>query len=98
MTKNTYADYGEARDNCYEKGEIPKRLDLIDEEDEVMQHKKDTEEDEDIEYNIQQISKEGDFSPRHTNSLKYGARKGRPVIPLQVKTRSSRDRGFSVDQ
>ncbi|WMV18187.1 hypothetical protein MTR67_011572 [Solanum verrucosum] len=92
------SDYGEVRDNCYEEGEIPKGPDLIEEEDEVMQHKKDTEEDEDMDYNIQQISKAGDLSPRHTNSLKHGARKGRSVIPLQVKTRSSRDRGSSIDQ
>ncbi|KAH0636656.1 hypothetical protein KY289_036571 [Solanum tuberosum] len=99
MTKNIDAvDYEEARDNCYEEGEIPKGPDLIEEEDEVMQHKKDTEEDEDMEYNIQHISKAGDLFPRHTNSLKYGARKGRPVIPLQVKTRSNRDRGLSIDQ
>ncbi|KAG5572504.1 hypothetical protein H5410_062270 [Solanum commersonii] len=49
--------------------------DLIEKDDEVLQHRKDTKEDEDIEYNIQQISKAGDLSPRHTNSLKYGARK-----------------------
>ncbi|KAG5586864.1 hypothetical protein H5410_047298 [Solanum commersonii] len=71
-------DYGEARDNCYKEGEIPKGLDLIEEDDE--------------------ISKAGGLSPQHTNSLKYGVRKGRPIIPLHVKTRSSRDRGFSVDQ
>ncbi|KAG5600706.1 hypothetical protein H5410_032076 [Solanum commersonii] len=92
------SDYGEVRDNCYEEGEIPKGPDLIKEEEEVMQHKKDTEEDEDMDYNIQQISKTGDLSPRHTNNLKYEVRKGRPVIPLQVKRKSSRDRGSSINQ
>uniref|UniRef100_M1DJV0 Uncharacterized protein n=1 Tax=Solanum tuberosum TaxID=4113 RepID=M1DJV0_SOLTU len=92
------SDNGEARVNCQEEGEILKGPNLIEDEEEVIQHKKDTEEDEDMDYNIQQISKAGDLSPRHTNSLKYKARKGRPVIPLQVKTRSSRDRGSSIDQ
>ncbi|KAH0658163.1 hypothetical protein KY289_026911 [Solanum tuberosum] len=98
-SQNLFAsNYGEVRDNCYEEGEIPKGPDLIEEEDEVLQHKRDIEEDEDIEYNIQQISKAGDLSPKHTNSLKNGARKGKPVIPLHVKTRSSRDRDSSIDQ
>ncbi|KAH0725418.1 hypothetical protein KY284_001283 [Solanum tuberosum] len=88
----------EENENCYEEGEILKGTDLIDDENEGLQHKKDTEEDSDMEYNIQQISKAGDLSPRHNNSLKYGARKGRAVIPLQVKTRSSRDRGSNIDQ
>ncbi|KAG5616263.1 hypothetical protein H5410_016087 [Solanum commersonii] len=48
-----------------------------------LRHKKETEEDEDMEFNILQISKAGDLSPRHTDSLKNGARKGRPTIPLQ---------------
>ncbi|KAH0696200.1 hypothetical protein KY289_013682 [Solanum tuberosum] len=85
---------GEARVNCQEEGEILKGPNLIEDEEEVIHHKKDTEEDEDMDYNIQQISKAGDLSPRPTNSLKYGARKGRPVIPLQVKIRSSRERAL----
>ncbi|KAG5594841.1 hypothetical protein H5410_036073 [Solanum commersonii] len=64
---------------------------------EVTQQRKDTEEDEDMEYNIQQINKVGDLSPRHTNSLKNKARKCRPVILLLVKKRS-RDRGSNCDQ
>lgn len=91
-------NYGETRGKCYEEGEIPKGPDLIEEDNELMQHEKDTKEDEDTDYNIQQISKAGDLSPRHTNSLKYGARKGRSVIPLQVKIRSSRDRCSSINQ
>ncbi|KAH0721347.1 hypothetical protein KY290_006337 [Solanum tuberosum] len=78
--------------------EIRKSPNLIEEDDEVLQHRKDTEEDEDIEYNIQQISKAGDLSPRHTNSLKYGARKGKRTLPLQVQTRSSREKASNSDQ
>ncbi|KAH0636668.1 hypothetical protein KY289_036583 [Solanum tuberosum] len=89
---------GELRDNFDVEVDILKGPDLIEEEDEVMQQKKDTEEDGDMEYNIQQISKAGDLSPRHTNSLKNGARKGRSFIPLQVKTRSSRERGTNSDK
>ncbi|KAH0635878.1 hypothetical protein KY289_035793 [Solanum tuberosum] len=89
---------GEENENCYEKEEILKGTDLINGENEGLQHKKDTEENSDMKYNIQQISKAGDLSPRHTNSLKYGARKGITVIPLQVKTRSSRDMGSNIDQ
>ncbi|KAH0761356.1 hypothetical protein KY290_017429 [Solanum tuberosum] len=62
---------------------------LVDESDEEIQHMREIEEDDSMEYNIQQISKAGDLSPRHTNSLK--AKKGRPTIPLQVKTRSNKD-------
>ncbi|KAH0696829.1 hypothetical protein KY289_014311 [Solanum tuberosum] len=69
------SENGEARVNRYEEGEILKGPDLIEDEEEVIQHKKETEEDEDMDYKIQQISKVGDLSPRHTNSLKYGARK-----------------------
>lgn len=68
--KKFTSNYGEERDNCYDEGEISKGLDLGEEEDEVIQHKKDIEEDEDIEYNIKKISKANDFSPRHTDSLK----------------------------
>ncbi|KAG5600048.1 hypothetical protein H5410_031418 [Solanum commersonii] len=97
-SRNLFAsNYGEVRDNCYEEGEIPKGQDLIEEEDEVLKHKRDIQENEDIEYKIQHISKAGDLSPRHTNSLKNGARKGKSVIPLHVKTRSGRDMDSSID-
>ncbi|KAH0675185.1 hypothetical protein KY285_022986 [Solanum tuberosum] len=63
---------------------------LVDESDEEIQHRRKTKEDDSMEYNIQQISKAGDLSPRHTNSLKE--KRGRPTIPLQVKTRSNKDK------
>ncbi|KAH0679395.1 hypothetical protein KY284_020480 [Solanum tuberosum] len=65
--------HGEVRGDFYDAEEIAKGSDLIEEEDEVLQLRRNTEEDDDMEYNIQEISKVGDLSPRHTNSLKYGA-------------------------
>lgn len=38
------------------------------------------EEDEEIEENIQQVSKNGDLSPRQANNLKSGAKKDRSVV------------------
>uniref|UniRef100_A0A0V0H3G9 Putative ovule protein n=1 Tax=Solanum chacoense TaxID=4108 RepID=A0A0V0H3G9_SOLCH len=72
--------------------------DLIEETDEEIQHRKDTEEDEDMEYNIQHISKAGNLSPRQTNSLKIRANKGKTTIPLHVKTRRRRDKVSVSDQ
>ncbi|KAH0705670.1 hypothetical protein KY289_010746 [Solanum tuberosum] len=63
---------------------------LIDDTEDEIQQRKDREEEESIDFNIQQISKAGDLSPRFTNSLK--AKRGRTIIPLQVKTRSSKER------
>ncbi|KAG5586749.1 hypothetical protein H5410_047183 [Solanum commersonii] len=57
--------------------------DLLEETEKILQFQKETEKDEDMEFNIQQISKAGDFSPRHTNSLKNGTKKGRQLIPWQ---------------
>ncbi|KAH0745935.1 hypothetical protein KY285_007592 [Solanum tuberosum] len=96
-SRNLFAsNYEEERDNVVEEGGIPKGPNLIEEDEGEMQNKKETEKDADIEFNIQQINKADDLSPRHTDNLKNGARKGRPIIPLQVKTRSSRDRGHNV--
>lgn len=39
-----------------------------------------------IDNNIMHVSKAGDLSPHHTNSLKM--KKGKTNIPLQVRTRS----------
>ncbi|KAH0696109.1 hypothetical protein KY290_013470 [Solanum tuberosum] len=71
---------------------IKKGPNLIEDNEEELQLRKETEEDEDMKYNIQQISKAGDLSPRHTDDLKDGAKKGKSMIPLQVKTRSSREK------
>lgn len=69
---------------------------IIDETEGDIQHRKETKEDDYINYNIHQISKVGDLSPRHTNTLK--AKIGRSTIPLQVKTRSSKDKYSNSDQ
>ncbi|KAG5592288.1 hypothetical protein H5410_042802 [Solanum commersonii] len=58
-----------------------KAPELVDELEDQIQHMKERDEDNTLEYNIQQISKAGDLSPRHTNSLK--AKRGRSAIPLQ---------------
>lgn len=49
-----------------------------------------------MEENIEEVSKTGDLSPRHTDSLM--SKGGKAKIPLQVKTRSSRSRTTSCDQ
>lgn len=49
-----------------------------------------------IEENIEDVSKTGDLSLRHTDSLM--SKGGKAKIPLQVKTRSSRSRTTSCDQ
>lgn len=72
--------------------------DLIEETEEEIQLRKETKEAEGIEYNIQQISKAVDLSPRNTNSLKNEAKKGRPALPLQVKTRRSKEKVLISNQ
>jgi len=56
----------------------------------------DRDEDEEMEENIQQISRAGDLSPRHVDSLKRDFKKGKAIIPLQVKTRSKKDRSIAI--
>ncbi|KAH0665113.1 hypothetical protein KY285_026319 [Solanum tuberosum] len=57
------------------------------------------EEDEEMEENIKNIDKEGDLSPRQLNRLRSGLRRAKPgiTVPLQVQTRSSRERQTSCD-
>ncbi|KAH0673003.1 hypothetical protein KY284_024090 [Solanum tuberosum] len=58
-------------------------------------------EDEDMEMNIQSASKAGDLSPRHMKELKNGYKKNRimhTIIPLQVKTRRSKEKGNTITQ
>lgn len=40
------------------------------------------EEEDDVDINIDQISKGGDLLSRYTNSLKTGTKKGKPTIPV----------------
>lgn len=62
-------------------------LELISEkEGEGNAHQKESGE---MENNTQQVSREGDLSPRRNNYLKTDSKKGKKV-PLQVKTRSNR--------
>lgn len=72
---------------------------LVEENEDQISDRRDEEEDEELESNIQQISKVGDLSPRHTDSLKKGTRKGRSesALLLQVRTRS-RDKSTNSDQ
>ncbi|KAH0669713.1 hypothetical protein KY289_024206 [Solanum tuberosum] len=69
---------------------------LIEESEGEIQHRKESEEDDYMDYNIQQINIAGDLSLRHMNSLK--AKRERPTIPLQVKTRSSKDKYSNSDK
>lgn len=62
------------------------------------QKKKDNEEDEEIDQNIQTIAVEGDLSPRQLSNLKSGAKKNHLVVPLQVRTRSSKDSSKGLSQ
>lgn len=52
-------------------------------------------EDEDLQMNIQSARKAGDLSPRQIADLKRGykrVRAGQSLLPLQVKTRRSKER------
>ncbi|WMV09821.1 hypothetical protein MTR67_003206 [Solanum verrucosum] len=49
---------------------LKKAPDLMEEREDQIQERRELEKDENMEYNIQQISKAGDLSPRHMDSLK----------------------------
>ncbi|WMV15250.1 hypothetical protein MTR67_008635 [Solanum verrucosum] len=58
-------------------------------------------EDDDMEMNIQSASKAGDLSPRQMEELKSGYKKNmimHTIIPLQVKTRRSKEKGNIITQ
>ncbi|KAH0689108.1 hypothetical protein KY289_016466 [Solanum tuberosum] len=63
---------------------------------EEKQQMRDTEEDVELDGNIDKVARDGDLSPRQINNLKSGMKK--PSIPLQVKTRSNKEssRGISL--
>lgn len=48
---------------------------------------------EELEENIAHIAKEGDLSPKQMKALRSGFKRAQSTIPLQVKTRSSKDKG-----
>ncbi|KAK6776158.1 hypothetical protein RDI58_027159 [Solanum bulbocastanum] len=86
-TRNSAEKIACSENKIIVEGEVSvtkKGPDLVRESEKDLRHRKETEEDEDMEFNILQISKAGDLSPRHTKSLKNGAMKGRPLIPLQI--------------
>lgn len=62
------------------------------------QIKKDNEEDEEIDQNIQTVAAEGDLSPRQLSNSKSGAKKNHLVVPLQVRTRSNKDSSKGLSQ
>ncbi|KAH0715006.1 hypothetical protein KY284_007911 [Solanum tuberosum] len=62
-----------------------------------IQHRMETEKEEDIEGNIDKISKEGDLSPRQTEELKRRNKKGSKRAP-QINTRSRKGSNLTSDQ
>ncbi|KAH0730034.1 hypothetical protein KY289_001222 [Solanum tuberosum] len=66
---------------------------------EVVSVLRNKEEDEEMEKNIKSIGKEGDLSPRQLDRLRSGLRRAKTgiTVPLQVQTRSSRERQTSCD-
>ncbi|XP_049394640.1 uncharacterized protein LOC125858913 [Solanum stenotomum] len=59
---------------------------------------KEVDEDEGLNENINYINEVGDLSPRHVDGLKKGIRKGKYIIPLQVRTRSNKESILAIDQ
>lgn len=65
------------------------------------QLRRDAEEDEYIGENIQTIAKDGDLSPRQIKQLESSAKRSKscaPSIPLQVKTRNSKESPEDISQ
>ncbi|KAH0712332.1 hypothetical protein KY289_008291 [Solanum tuberosum] len=65
-----------------------------------IQHIMEIEKEEDMEGNIDKISKEGDLSPRQTEELKRRNKKGSKTAPQtsQINTRSRRGSNLTSDQ
>jgi len=55
---------------------------------------RDTGEDEDLEAHMQSAARNGDLSPRQIDNMKSGKK----IIPLQVRTRSNKDKPYNSDQ
>ncbi|KAH0665330.1 hypothetical protein KY285_026536 [Solanum tuberosum] len=72
--------------------------DLQEHNNEEIHHRRDTEEDGEVNGNIDTIAREGDLSPRQISNLKSGVKKTVPYLPIQVKTRSNKDTSGGVSQ
>ncbi|KAH0672741.1 hypothetical protein KY290_024968 [Solanum tuberosum] len=72
--------------------------DLQEHSNEEIQRRGNTEEDGEVNANIDTIARDGDLSPRQINNLKSGLKKTVPYLPLQVKTRSNKDTSGGVSQ
>ncbi|KAG5619979.1 hypothetical protein H5410_005197 [Solanum commersonii] len=77
--------------NPSKEHEIPDLEELTEVEKEV---RRENEEDEDLEENMNNAARNGDLSPRKIENMKSGKK----VIPLQVRTRSSKDKSYNSDQ
>ncbi|KAH0761342.1 hypothetical protein KY290_017415 [Solanum tuberosum] len=87
-----------ASEEIDEHKEIPDLQELTREE---QQARKEGEKDEEIDDNIDKVAREGDLSPRQISNLKSGVKKGKttqPSLPLQDKTRISKDFPDNVSQ
>lgn len=73
--------------------DVPALMELTEEQ---ILERKDREEDQGMEDNIQQISLTWDLSPRH--SIKLGDKQPKDIIPLQVRTRSNKEKVLAIDQ
>uniref|UniRef100_M1CJN7 Uncharacterized protein n=1 Tax=Solanum tuberosum TaxID=4113 RepID=M1CJN7_SOLTU len=62
------------------------------------EHSQEVDEDEGLNENINYINIVGDLSPRHVDSLKKGIKKGKSIIPLQVRTMSNKESILAIDQ
>ncbi|KAG5612986.1 hypothetical protein H5410_024267 [Solanum commersonii] len=80
------------RENRIQGDDFPNLQELTWEE---IQNRRDKEEDDDFDENIDKVVRDGDLSPRQIKLLESGAKRSKSsqhTVPLQVKTRSSKER------
>lgn len=68
---------------------------------EEIQEIRDTDEDDEFDDNIDKVGRDGDLSPRKLKILESGTKRSKSnqnIVPLQVKTRSSRERSEDIFQ